>query len=860
MARLFDSPSALVAELCLAFLALSSAIIPVNAEVPQALFDYPTLVADPGLHTGVIRSAAVDNAGRLAVTGAEDKTVRIWTLDDGKLWQVIRMPAGPGYVGKVFAVAMDPKGDFIAIGGWTRGIKGEESIYLFNLFGTLVRRIGGLAEVVNKLVFSPDGRYLAAALGDRSLRIYDRDNQWAEVFCDPKYQDGIYGITFASDGRLATASYDMNIRLYDAGFNLITKRIVREEKHPYQIAFNHDGSILAVGYADAAIVDFLDGATLDSKMGPNTEGIAAPLSHVAWSGDGKTLFAGSRDVVAWGDAGHGQPRVLPGGKDTLMSLNPLPDGDVMLATADPLLKRLKSDGSVRWGLGTGMAGLGNQSGILAVSNDGTIVDFGFGDGVKARFRFDVGKAALIADPSSDESTALPKRDGLPVERRGDELFLDGKLVQLDKYEKTRVLAIHPDGNRFVVGTTRALRARKADNKPLWRRDGPGALWAVNIAGNGRLVVAAYDDGTIRWHAMDSGRELLALMVLPNAAADKNDWVAWTPEGFYASKGAGAFGVLQWHVNHSVDAAGRTVRASDVPGLRRPEALAAALQEGGLGKMGIAEAERAREAVRKATGSIKAPGARLHVLAIGVSKYGDLAKALELKFAHKDAEALTAVLFETQDGYQRGGAFYAEVKPQPPLIDGAATKTKIYEQLATMRLVMNKDDTAVVLFSGHGMTIGRKFYLMPYGVDATRPPASMQATAMLATEFKEQIEQLADQGRVLVLLDACRSGAFTDDSMTPNADVLGGAVASANINVLTSSKGTQLSREREGQGVFTKVILQALADRSIDTNADGLISMHELATYLEKKLPEASQGTQQLGQFLRFGDDLFVAGL
>ena len=42
----------------------------------------------------------------------------------------------------------------------------------------------------------------------------------------------------------------MNIRLYDAGFNLITKRIVREEKHPYQIAFNHDGSMLAVGYAD----------------------------------------------------------------------------------------------------------------------------------------------------------------------------------------------------------------------------------------------------------------------------------------------------------------------------------------------------------------------------------------------------------------------------------------------------------------------------------------------------------------------------------------------------------------------------------------------------------------------------------
>jgi hypothetical protein len=31
--------------------------------------------------------------------------------------------------------------------------------------------------------------------------------------------------------------------------------------------------------------------------------------------------------------------------------------------------------------------------------------------------------------------------------------------------------------------------------------------------DGRIVVAAYDDGTIRWHRLDDGRELLAFMVL-----------------------------------------------------------------------------------------------------------------------------------------------------------------------------------------------------------------------------------------------------------------------------------------------------------------------------------------------------------
>jgi hypothetical protein len=68
------------------------------------------------------------------------------------------------------------------------------------------------------------------------------------------------------------------------------------------------------------------------------------------------------------------------------------------------------------------------------------------------------------------------------------------------------------------------------------------------------VVAAYGDGTIRWHRMDDGRELLALQVL----SDKKNWVAWTPEGFYGAT-PGAFGVLKWHVNRGNNAAARCIR-------------------------------------------------------------------------------------------------------------------------------------------------------------------------------------------------------------------------------------------------------------------------------------------------------------
>ena len=40
--------------------------------------------------------------------GPYDKTVRVWTLTDGRLERTIRLPAGPGNTGKVHAVAISP--------------------------------------------------------------------------------------------------------------------------------------------------------------------------------------------------------------------------------------------------------------------------------------------------------------------------------------------------------------------------------------------------------------------------------------------------------------------------------------------------------------------------------------------------------------------------------------------------------------------------------------------------------------------------------------------------------------------------------------------------------------------------------
>ncbi|HXN89584.1 MAG TPA: WD40 repeat domain-containing protein, partial [Methylocella sp.] len=659
--------------------ALSLVILSSLSAKAQNLYERPVLVVDPVMHTAVSKAAAADAAGRFLATGSYDKTVRIWSASDGKLLRTIRMPAGPGHIGEVYAVAMSPDGNIVAAGGWLER-SAVHAIYLFDRnTGKMTKRIEGLPNVVNALAFSADGRYLAAVCGGTgNLRVFDRDKNWAEAFRDETYSDQSYGAAFADDGRLATSSLDGNVRLYDRSFKLVATQKALSGR-PAQLAFRPDGKVLAIGYVDKPAVDLLDGHSLARLPGPNVDGMYFGfLGSVAWSADGQTLFAigaytdvnlpvlggvlawKMAGVLAWDKAGHGTRREITAecadAESTGMVLVSLPAGRLLVAKGNPCFTMLQADGTVLWAHRPAGGDFRHQEKNFSVSADGTIIDFGFEEFGKSPLRFDLRALKLSDQWPADDRTRPPKQDGLRIEDWADSFHpkLDGKPIELDGHEASRSLAIHPDAHRFVLGAEWSLRAFDAEGVQLWNRAAPGAVWAVNISGDGRLVVAAYGDGTIRWHRMDDGRELLALQVLN----DKKNWVAWTPEGFYDAT-PGAFGVLKWHVNRGSDAAGDAVPVSKIPRLKRPDALPLVLQELETARaLGIADLAAARFDVQAATGAAVTPGARLHILTIGISDYGDKATSLRLKFAAKDANDVASALLATQGSeFNKKGGLY-----------------------------------------------------------------------------------------------------------------------------------------------------------------------------------------------------------
>ena len=96
------------------------------------------------------------------------------------------------------------------------------------------------------------------------------------------------------------------------------------------------------------------------------------------------------------------------------------------------------------------------------------------------------------------------------------------------------------------------------------------------------------------------------------------------------------------------------------------------------------------------------------------------------------------------------------------------------------------------------------YLSSYDTDI-RDAVGMKSTALSVDAFKGELTEIAKHGRVLVLLDACHSGATSLEGSSPAVDaaVLRREFAAANVNVLTSSGRSEASLEDAWQRVHPR---------------------------------------------------------
>lgn len=551
------------------------------------LIDQASLRVELGRHAARVTGVAVGKGGLIA-TSSLDRTLRLWALDSDENEAVLRPPSEPtGLEGQLGAVALSPDGRILATSGRTQFFETAtgrgSAIYLFDRrTGELLRRLPGDTrarsfEQYSRLLYSPDGKRLVGirnlALPVRAFLVATGEPLPGEL---PEHRYIIDG-DFDPAGRLLLTDAGGDLLLFDSKLRSLPAP-PRLATPAQKLRFSPDGQVVAL---------LLGNGQLEVRRGKDLAPLpgAPPLPMIP--GAHHLIFLpGGRELCVAGDARPGAanvatcvslqkkapPREVPlGVRDEISALAALPDGGLAFGTASGTVGTRTAAGELR--LRGVPSPLDEAPAGLEIDDTADVVQWPLGSQRTARFRVStqelgVGRFPALRAPR----TQLPAPFELQGWRFGIPVQLDGAVLVIPG-ERSRCLAVASDGQSFVLGSDVLLRrydlrvatggtcglgpppARPADP---WNRPAPKPCFetrlasealAVNVSSDGRTVVAALRDGSLRWYGLSDGKEQRALVV----SSDGRRYILVAPDGKFAA-GPGGDELVGWHFNRPADQA------------------------------------------------------------------------------------------------------------------------------------------------------------------------------------------------------------------------------------------------------------------------------------------------------------------
>ncbi|KAM9765862.1 uncharacterized protein ACNS7B_002751 [Menidia menidia] len=250
------------------------------------------LVTFQGVHSGVISEGCVIPESNRLVTVSWDKKMVSWDLETGRsLWE--ETPAGlltscdSSPDGRLLVCSSEPGGDVLLCDAAT---------------GRTLQRLSGLhRSSVTRCRFDLQQQRVASA--SRSIKLWDLRAQKATVSLDSDQAGVVSDLCFSSDGRLlASASWDRTLKLWDlqaGGFRSQGAASLRRHQGSASCCrLAADGSLLVSGSYDRTVVLW----DLNS-LGPLLvlKGHGDWVTDVALSADRKLLVSSCKDgsVLFW---------------------------------------------------------------------------------------------------------------------------------------------------------------------------------------------------------------------------------------------------------------------------------------------------------------------------------------------------------------------------------------------------------------------------------------------------------------------------------------------------------------------------------------------------------------------------------
>jgi WD40 repeat protein len=277
-------------------------------------------------HTGPVRCVAFSPDGRLALSGSDDRTVRVWDVTTGA-----ELHRFDGHTDGVAAVAFSEDGRRAASAG------GDRTVRLWEVgTGRELGCLRGHTDTVRGVAFVPGGRLVVSCSDDGTARLWDVA-AGAELRTFAGHQGCVACVAVSGDGqRVLTGGYDHTVRVWDLASGAELHRLEGHTRAVYAVAFAPDGRRAASGGDDRSVRLWdVDGGKELHRL----DGHANAVVRVAFTADGRRLLSAASQyqtadpaLRVW-DAADGRPLASFGGAaaDRLGCAAFSPDGQAALS-------------------------------------------------------------------------------------------------------------------------------------------------------------------------------------------------------------------------------------------------------------------------------------------------------------------------------------------------------------------------------------------------------------------------------------------------------------------------------------------------------------------------------------------------
>ena len=220
--------------------------------------------------------------------------------------QVLRQTISPifernrllGHKGAVFDVEMCPDGRMIA------SASGDDTIKLWQPDGTLLSTLEGHQQDVRTVAFSPNGEWLASGSADNTIILWRQEpslNSYVPYSILRGHSNSVLDLEFSPDGqKLASASWDRTINLWDLKGTVLAT-LSGHTGEVFDVTFSPDGELLASASNDGTVRLWQRVDTSERYIPKHTlrSGHQGTVLVVTFSPDGQMLATGGATLKLW---------------------------------------------------------------------------------------------------------------------------------------------------------------------------------------------------------------------------------------------------------------------------------------------------------------------------------------------------------------------------------------------------------------------------------------------------------------------------------------------------------------------------------------------------------------------------------